>query len=221
MRKRREYAPVSVFRNHPKIDDAALIRLVYYFSNGISVKAVAGTLGLSPKSVRAHYLDLRARLKKPKFARWHSIYTSLVSVPSLVQERMLKAGLIEALAVCYASKCYGNYASGNRKNRMCRRCPLPHAFTMSANAADAIGAVDEITAFYRRLGIRGEGGSLDAFFERFLHTSVIACVREHSRRLPNGLLDPADTEFQAIGTLIAILMDDLSDDHTPKLAGPS
>lgn len=214
-RKRKTYAPVSVFRSHSKTDDQTLVQLAYYFCNGISVKAVAETLNLSRKTVRAHYLDLRARLSKPKFSRWHSVYTVLVSVSDPEQERKIKGGMIEALSVCYFSGCYGNFASGQRKRRICRSCPLPRAFTTSQNTADAIDIIDQTSAFYRRLGIREDAApnKLDMFFARFIHASVIACVRENSKRLPDGLLDPADNDFQAVGTLLTMLMDDLAGDR--------
>lgn len=218
--EKQNYAPVSVFRSHPKTDDPTLIQLVYYFCNGISVKAVAGTLNLSRKTVRAHYLDLRARLTKPKFARWHRVYSALVMVPNRAQERLIKAGLIEALAVCYYSACYANYASGQRKKRICRNCPLPHAFGERENIDNAVGAIDDISAFYRRLGIRAEtqADKQRVFLERFIHACVIASVRENSKRLPNGLLNPADTDYQGAGSLLAMLMDDLADDQGPRFA---
>lgn len=218
-RKRKGYTPVSVFRSHPKTDDHTEIQLVYYFCNGISIKAVAETLSLSRKTVRAHYLDFRARLRKPKFLRWHGVYTAMVAVSDPEQERKLKGGLIEALSICYFSGCYGNFASGQRRRRVCRSCPLPHAFTTTENTSDAIDIIDQVSAFYRRLGIREDAApnKLGMFYSRLIHASVIACVRENSKRLPNGLLDPADREFQAIGTLLALLMDDLADDREPQL----
>ena len=71
---------------------------------------------------------------------------------------------------------------------------------------------------YKRLGIRGESkpDKLTVFFECLVHACVLAGVRENSKRLPNGLLDPSDTGYQAIGTLLAMLMDDLADDYAPR-----
>ena len=205
------------------MDDAALIRLVYYFCCGIGIKAVADALGISRKSVRDHYLDLRARLRKPKFRRWHAVYGALATISDQAEESYLRGAFIEALATCHYSDCHANYDKGNRKSRICRRCPLSHAFSSPELTAEAIGAIDDIRAFYTRLGIRGEpaGDKLSEFFERLVHSSVVSCVGENSNRLANGLPNPADTEFQGIGTLIAMLMDDLADDHAPRIDEPS
>lgn len=220
--RKQDYASVSVFRRHPKIDDQVLIQLIYYFCNGVSVKAVAGALDLSRKSVRAHFLELRARLKKPKFSRWHAAYSVIGTVGDPERERLIKGIVLEALAACHYSGCTKNYANGNRKNRICRTCPLPHAFRQSQKVTESIGVVDEVAAFYKRLGVRSDEkpDKLSVFFERLIHTSVITSVRENSKRHSNGLLDPSDYDFQAAGTLITILMDDLADDHTPRFDKP-
>lgn len=208
-----------MFRRHPKTDDQTFIRLVYYFCNGISTKAAAKALGLSRKSVRAHYLDLRARLRKSKFRRWHHVYTALPNVSDLQADQTFRGAFLEALAVCHDSRCRANYAKGNRASRFCRRCPLPHAFSSSASAQEAVGIVDAIYRFYYRLGIREDDtdDKLGNFFECFLHTSVIATLRETSKRIPNGLFDPSDMDFHGLGTLMVMLLDDLADDNLPRL----
>lgn len=221
-RKQPNRTRASPFRRHPKIDDTALIRLVYYFCNGVSPKAVADTLGLSRKSVRTHYLDLRTRLCKPTFRRWVSVYSTLPTVSDPHQETELRGAFLGALSACHYSGCFANYAKGNRVKRICRHCPLSQAFGNEAKTSQAVDAIDGIRALYKRLGIRGEpaGNKQSEFLERFIHASVIASVRQNSKRLPNGLLNPADTEFQAVGTLVAMLMDDLADDMGPRFDGP-
>ena len=133
----------------------------------------------------------------------------------------MRGAFFEALAVCHGSNCYANFAKGNRIKRICRRCPMPYAFRTDAHADDAVAIVDIIRALYHRLGIRGQSAddNLGEFFERFVHSSVIATVREQSKRLPNGLLDPKDMDFHGAGTLIAMLMDDLADGHNPRFGG--
>ena len=217
--RKQDYTPASVFRRHAKADDATLIRLVYYFCNGIGIEPVSKTLDLSRKTVRAHYLDLRKRLGKPKFGRWHSAYKIMPMIADPETEQRIKGGLIEALAVCYFSSCYTNYASGNRKSRTCRRCPLSHSFASSDSSDDAIAAIDQISAFYRRLGLRGQTApdKLTEFFERLIHASTIQSVQENTRRLPNGLLDPSDHTSHAVGTLLQMLIDDMADDHAPRI----
>lgn len=217
-RKRHDYVNVSVFRRHPKMDDATLIRLVYYFCNGMPLEAVAKTLGLSRKSVRAHYLDLRARLTKPKFRRWHALYNAFVAIPDEKEERRLKGTLMELMAGCYYSRCYGNYASGNRKNRICRRCPLSQAFSKAGHLDSAIEGIDAVSAFYRQLGLRGDVApdKQTVFLERFVHASIVACLRETAKKQPGGLLDPKDDGYQGMGTLLVMVMDDLAADNEPR-----
>lgn len=201
------------------MDDQALILLVYYFCNGISINAVADTLNLSRKTVRAHYMELRRRLTKPKFMRWHRVYSALAMIPDPKEELRLKGTLIELLATCYNSKCYGNYVSGNRKNRICRQCPLRPAYGDRDTLQTAVEAVDAISALYRRIGIRNDTipDHLTAFFERFIHAGVIACLHESSERRADGLFDPADTDYEGAGTLLQMLMDDLADDNAPRI----
>jgi hypothetical protein len=219
-RRRRDYTRVSVFRRHIKLDDETLIRLVYFFCNGIGIDSAAVCLGLSRKTVRGHYLDLRRRLLKPKFRRWHRVYSAIGTVTDQAKAYRIKGAAIEALTVCYYSACHTNYTSGNRKSRMCRSCPLPCAFTKLDIATEAIGVVDAIQSLYKSLDIRGDvrPDKLSVFFERFVHAGVLASVRLKSKLLRNGLLDPKDTDFEGAGTLMLMLLDDMSDDHQPRFS---
>jgi hypothetical protein len=217
-RRRRDYTRVSVFRRHLKLDDETLIRLVYFFCNGIGIDSAARRLGLSRKTVRGHYFDLRRRLVKPKFRRWHRVYSALGVVADQAKVYRIKGGVIESLAVCYYSDCHTNYVSGNRKSRMCRSCPLPCTFTKLDIATEAIGVVDAIQSLYKRHDIRGDvrPDKVSVFFERFVHVGVLAGVRRKSKSLSNGMLDPKDTDFEGAGTLMLMLLDDMSDENNRR-----
>lgn len=221
-RKRDSYVNVSVFRRHPKMGDETLIRLVYYFCNGMPVDAVAKTLELSRKSVRAHYMELRTRLTKPKFRRWHAVFNALVAIPDPEEGRRLKGTLMELMAGCYYRKCYGNFVTGNRKQRICRKCPLRGSFDDASNLESAIDAIDTISQFYRTLGIRNDvvPDKQAVFLGRFIHSSVMSCLQEKSKKQANGLLDPNDQEFEGAGTLMRLLMDDLAADNAPPIGEP-
>lgn len=177
----------------------------------------AKILKLSRKSVRAHYLSLRTRLTRPSFRRWHRVYSSLPNFSDSETEHRIIGGVIEIMAVCYYSGCYDNYSKGNRKNRICRTCPLPHAFRECSNTLNAIEAIDEIRAVYKSLCIRGERkpDKLTIFFERFIHVSVMASIAQHSKLLRCGLLDPSDLDYLGGGTLLMTLMDNLANDNAP------
>ena len=211
------YTPVSAFRRHPKIDDQALIRLVYAFCQGASIDAAAKSLGLSRKTVRAEYLDLRSRLKKPAFRRWHGHNRALYWHVEPEADRLLRWTFIDVLAECYGNEtCYRVFRRGNRQERVCRSCPVPPKFRSLEAAGEAVAMVDTIRTFYARLGLREpDAGKPRIFGERLIHSSVIAAVHENTKRLPNGLLDPSDQGYLAIGQLLLMLMDDLAADQDP------
>ena len=85
------------FRRAAKFDEVTLIRLAFCFCQGVSVAAAAGSVGMSPKSVRALYLDFRQRLTKPKFNRWHAAYQRLPWVASIDQELLVQATFFDVL----------------------------------------------------------------------------------------------------------------------------
>lgn len=219
------YAPVSVFRRHPKIDDQALIRFVYGFCQGASIAAVAGSLGLSRKTVRAEYLDLRGRLGKPAFRRWHGHDRALYWHVEPDTDRLLRWTFIDVLAECYGNEtCYRVFHRGNRKERVCQSCPVLPRFRSPEATAAAVAMVDAVRTFYARLGLREPNASLPRIFgERLIHTSVVAAVRENTKRLPNGLPDPSDQGYLAVGQLLVLLMDDLAGEQAseaPRLGDP-
>ena len=137
-------------------------------------------------------------------------------------DALIRTTFIDVLAECYDNDtCYRVFRRGNRKTRLCRTCPVPSKFSTVENARDAVDLIDAMRAFYARLGIRErEGDRLARFRDRLIHSSVIATVRENTRRLPNGLLDPSDLEYLAIGQLLRLLLDDLADDRERQAAGP-
>ena len=67
-------------------NEATLIRLVYCFCQGISIAVTARNTGLSQKTVRKHYLALRALLLRPAFNRWHGTNTRLLTLETPEQE---------------------------------------------------------------------------------------------------------------------------------------
>ncbi len=209
--KRPRYVPVSVFRKHPKLDDPTLIRLAYGFCQGISLDAMAAAYSVSRKTVRDVYLDFRARLKKAAFARWHRQNRILVHVVDPEADMLIRTAFVDVLNECAGNEnCYKVFKRGNRAKRVCRACPLLGKFSSPEIIQEAVDMLDTIRNFYGQLGIRERNVDRTANFrERLIHTSVIAAVRENSKRLPNGMLDPADDEFLAIGQLMLVLMDDL------------
>ena len=219
----RRYRPVSGVRHGAKFDDGTLIRLCWGFGQGISVQAMAGSQGLSAKTVRAVYLDLRGRLKKPAFRRWHGLHRALIHHVEPETDALMRATFIDVLAECHGNDtCYQVFRRGNRKSRLCAGCPIPRALSTIENAEDAVELVDQVRRLYARLGIREPNADpLQRFRERLIHGAVVYGVCANSRRLPNGLLNPSDMGYLAIGTLMDLLLSDMVAERDDRIAGPS
>lgn len=203
------YEQRNPVRKYAKLSEGATIRLIYSFCAGVSIEAAAKSQGISAKTVRGHYIALRGLLTQPAFNRWHGLKRTLLDVADPEIEALIKASFLDVLAECYFNAaCHRNYHLGNRKVRQCRACPIPAKFARGESAEAARALVDEVSAFYARLGIRGEKKSdpLRLFRERLIHTATVTTACARSRRLANGLPDPSDTHDLAIGNLIDRLL---------------
>jgi hypothetical protein len=202
------------FVRNAKFDEATLMRLAYCFCQGIGLELAARSTGLSRKTARGTYLDLRTRLLKPAFNRWHGTNRRFLKLPSPEYEVLVRAAYFDTLARCAGNEiCARNFRLGNRLRRQCRTCPL--AGTASdERRSEAYTVIDTVHDFYERLGIRGEKDMPPVllFRERLIHTTVVATVHNHSRTLANGFFDPVDRGFLSGGTLLDVLLTDLADD---------
>lgn len=193
-------------------EDAAFVQLVYCFCQGIGLAVAVRTTGLSQKTVRKHYLALRALLVRPAFNRWHGTSIRLLKLDDPEHELMVRLTFFGRMAECAQNAhCARNYRLGNRKARQCRACPLKRLFPED-RLADAYLMIDTVHAFYETLGIRGEKemNPVLLFRERLIHTTVVGTVHNHSRKLPNGFFDPADTGFLSGGRLMDALLEAVS-----------
>lgn len=199
--------PRNRLRPGAKYDEAAFVRMAYCFCNGVPVAIAARSVGLSQKTVRGVYLDLRARLLDPAFNRWHGTNRRFPNLPGPEYEVMLRAGYFDRLARCALDEtCARNWRLGNRKRRQCRSCPLAETFS-DERRAEAYTVIDAVHLFYEQLGIRGETAASPVllFRERLIHTTVIATVQNQSRKLPTGLLDMNDKSFLSVSSLLKVL----------------
>jgi hypothetical protein len=199
------------YKPSAKFDEATLAQLVYCFCQGIGIGVAARSTGLSMKTVRGVYLALRKRLLKPAFNRWHGAYRRFLSLPHPEQEDALRAVYLATLAECAGDRhCARNWRLGNRERRECRECPLAR-FSSQERRAEAYTIIDTVHDFYERLGIRGEKGEepLTLFRERLIHTTTVATLQNHSRKLPSGFFDPEERLFLCGGSLLAALLADL------------
>lgn len=206
--------PANQLRHAAKMDEATLIRLLYYFCNGMPVRPVAATLGLSVKTVREIYIALRRRLTKPKFNGWHGAYRRLLNMPDIEVEGQIRAAFIDTLAECGLNEtCYRNYQLRNRKSRLCRACPLPNRFSSAERVREALDVIDTVRAFYKMLRIRGETDTDPPvlFRLRLIHTTTIATAREASGKTPTGLANPIDPSPLSVALLLDVLFTDLAE----------
>jgi len=196
-------------RSHSKIDYMKSAWLAYFFSNAVPIKIAAQATQLTPKTVRAVYLDLRKRLLKPEFRRWH--YTAGLESPVVSQSPdEIGPGMefYDLLAECASNEtCIRNYRLGNRKRRECRSCPLKKALT-PIGMTKAFGMIDGTHMLYEAIGIRGEKGKPRGALlkERTIHMFVVTVAAANSKKLPNGLFAPLDQTFLSGGTLVTLLM---------------
>lgn len=187
--------------------EAAFLRLIYCFCQGISLAVTARSTGLSVKTVRRHYLALRALLLRPAFNRWHGTNIRLLRLDDPELELAVRLSFFGRIAECALNAhCARNHRLGNRKSRQCRACPLADRVS-DERRAEAYLMIDTVHLFYETLGLRGEKAMNPVllFRERLIHTTVIGTVHTHSRKLANGFFDPTDTGFLSG----AVLMDRL------------
>ena len=195
-------------RARAKFDEATLVRLVYFFCNGVPVAIAARNTGLSTKTVRGVYIDLRARLLKPEFSRWHGTSQRLLGLTGPDEEFAVRTLYLDLLGRCAGNAtCARNYRLGNRNKRQCRACPLAAA-NSDACRPEAYAVIDAVHDFYERLGIRGEKDIPPAilFRERLVHTAVIGTVHANSKKLDNGFIDPNERAFLSGGELLSVLL---------------
>lgn len=201
--------PRKRLRAHSKFGNQTFYSLAYYFCAGVPLKDAASATGLTPKTVRAVFLDFRKKLLRPEFRRWH--YTASLQKPSSgdpAGELGPKIGYYDFLAQCaFNETCIRNYRLGNRKSRECRSCPL-RPYATDEQLAYQFNMFEAIRMFYEQVGIRGEKEKLLGLLlkERMIHTFVVNVSIANSKKLPNGLCAPLDKGFRSCGTLVSLLM---------------
>ncbi|SDG51006.1 hypothetical protein [Thalassobaculum litoreum] len=206
--------PESQFSRASKIDDQALIRLVFAFAQGLSIPAAARTAEVTEKTARQHYIALRDRLLKPKFNQWHGLHRTLPDVAATEEELVLKSQFLTVLAACYGNAtCYRNYTAGNRKSRLCSSCPIGAVWVDQERIEEALSLVDVVHAFYKLLHIRGEKRTEPTvlFMKRLVHTVSVTTARANSKALPGGMFLPTDQTPLSVGVLLDTLLTELAE----------
>lgn len=207
--------PANRFRRRAKVSEDQLLLLVRNFCHGLSVPLTARMTGLSEKTIRQLFLGLRARLPKPRFARWHRAERALLTVSSADVERRVRDAFFETLSGCWSNtSCWRNWTAGNRQSRLCRSCPLPERLTTQDKVDEATAFIDAVRGFCGRLHIGAErtGDRATLFRLRAIHTATITTVVQNTRRDDLGLLDPRDDSFLSFRSLFDQLVLDLDEE---------
>lgn len=206
--------PESQFSRSAKIDDQALIRLVFAFAQGLEISKAAQIAAVSEKTARQHYLAFRDRLLKPKFNKWHGLHRTLPNVSATEEELVLKSQFIATLSACYGNQtCYRNFTAGNRQKRHCQSCPIGAVWSDGARIDEALSLVDGVHAFYKQIHIRGERRTEPTalFMKRLVHTVTVTTARANSKKLPGGMVSPTDQTPLSVGELLDTLLTELAE----------
>ena len=185
------------------------MRLAFNFAQGVSLTDTATVSGLTRKSVRDMFGEFRETLLRPDFNRWHGTNRMMTTINQTEHEALIRATFFDVLAGCHGNTtCYRNFRLGNRKSRLCRKCPLPGKFSDPENLANALATIDAVHEFYEHLRWRGEKAkdTVRLFRLRFIHTVTVATARANSRFLPNGVASPMDDGFLSTATLAQQIM---------------
>ncbi len=205
----------SQFSHSAKLGDEQILRLVYVFCHGLSVAQAARMAGVTPKTARAYYIALRARLTKARFNRWHGVNAMLVNISPEITAELIKPAFFECLAECHANeKCQQNFRLGYRAERLCKACPLRGKFPSEESLHSALSPIDMVRDFYRRLGIRREKDRdrVSLFRERLIHCLSVSTALANSKSRSDGLKDPTERDYLSLGTLLDDLMEDLAEE---------
>ncbi|MDI4665381.1 hypothetical protein K9U40_13735 [Xanthobacter autotrophicus] len=201
--------PANPLRRHAKLGLAETVQVVDLFAHGVGVNTAACAIGISRKTMRGLYLDLRDRLADPLFVRWHRANAALVSLAGAEEIALVKAALFELLAECHAQDtCYRNFRAGRRASPICRACPLHGKFGTPEKDALAAEAVNSLRAFYHGLNIYAEDGIAPVvlFRRRLIHMATVATLMQNSRKLSAIRMDPGEKTFLSFGTFREILI---------------
>jgi len=198
------------FRKQGKITLQQIVRLAYSFAHGAAIADTAEAIGISRKSVREEFIGFRERLVKPAFNRWHQTNRVLVRIVDPKQEALIRAAFFDVLGECFLNDtCYRNFAFGNRKRRLCRKCPVPGKFREERDVKPALESIDAVRRFYEQIGWRGETREdpYRLIRRHFIHATVVGTALANTRKLPGQIADPSDTGFLSVRTMAQALLD--------------
>lgn len=173
----------------------------------------AERVGSSIKTVRAIYRELRSRLVRPEFARWHPVVEQHVNLKAQQKQEAEQKEQYALLGKCYDNTtCWNNFANERRDDRCCRSCPLIPRYGEEETDRLLILA-DSIRIFYGRMGWgrKQQSDSADVMHLRMIHSHVLITAMSETPAGDDGYLDIDDQSFLSLGTLLIELIDHLEE----------
>lgn len=189
----------------------ATLRLVFEFCQSTPVKYAAINAGTSERTARQTYLELRERLLRPAFNRWHR-NNAYRPAAGAAKSHGARVALLTAKGECLANAtCVRNHRAGNRKSRECLSCPISTLVSSKKLRSRHLAHIDLIHSFYEALGIRGERhlSAFDRFHLRETHFIVFLVAHANTRRVPSGYMDTNQETFLSAGTLLKTMLSEL------------
>ena len=187
-------APV---RPRSKIKRRIIPAVCLGFCLNASVKHTARKTGLSEKTVRNLYADLRALLTDPRYRKWHNY--DLESVFAFPGGDKIVAGIWACFGACYFhDECFRNYRYGKRKARQCAVCPVRQAdelapFLTPELVESMLDLIETTRALYQVLLGRSKEDVADqgaAFRLRAYHATIVLTAHRASHTIVDGAVRP-------------------------------
>ncbi|MEO1043198.1 MAG: hypothetical protein AAFX52_13000 [Pseudomonadota bacterium] len=207
-----EWVPIPLKRNS-KLPYEVTRGMVEGFCLQEPIPDCAKRVGVSTKTVRATYHDLRARLIRPAFARWHPVGELNVDLSvQAAKDRLAKRQYL-LLGRCFDHPtCWNNFVSGKRKTRQCRKCPLLPSFGLEETLR-LLMIADSVRIFYSDMRWGRERGADQAGLMelRVLHNHVLITALHETPLNKDGTFNVESEEPLALGTLLLELIDHLED----------
>ncbi|MCI5045059.1 MAG: hypothetical protein MRY72_10210 [Aquisalinus sp.] len=203
----------NLFRKSAKVPFETTILLVKNFACGAPIEDTANVAGVSLRTTRDTFRQLRPRLLRPAFSRWHPDDKTFIGQAAKDQHDANWQVLRAALGQCHDNKtCWRNYRDSKRVTRLCRSCPISAAYDDAEFIDNAIRIVDHVRAFYSHLGWSTEHDQTNPsqlIYERLIHANVIRKAQEATRKVSEGHFDFEDDSDMSVRTMYGALVADL------------
>ncbi|WP_117195400.1 hypothetical protein [Rhizobium terrae] len=194
-----------------KFTELAAYKVVAAFCMSFSIEIASERSGLSWKTTKALYVDLRERLFHPHFNRWHRLnaHADFESFRFLMEDVVR---YFYVLGKCAEKKaCHRNYALGNRANRVCRSCPLLENLD-PGDVDGAVASLHRVQDFYKMLDWRAENDEIhgQVMMKRTYHHGIHHIAYSQTKFAKSGFPSASDDGYLSVAALFQMMIGSLS-----------